>query len=121
MVGHEDLQESFYSRIDGLKESIRKTDPEVLREQAYICFSNGCLLLSSYKQSKGAKGWSARLQDENGLPMLSGSQQAAIEQAFEKAPWLLKTLESRYDGAEQVGGADEAPIPMPEKAPVGLV
>jgi len=106
MVGHEDLQESFYSRIDGLKESIRKTDPEVLREQAYICFSNGCLLLSSYKQSKGAKGWSARLQDENGLPMLSGSQQAAIEQTFENAPWLLKTLESRYDGA-QVGGADD--------------
>jgi len=90
-------------RIDSLKEVIRKTPAELLQERVYTCIANGCILLTAYKQQKGAPGWSSKLHTDGDEPMLTKDQQRQIEDIFQKAPWLLDMLDER--GAAQTGGA----------------
>jgi hypothetical protein len=101
------MEDDFQTRVDNLKEVIRETPYDLLQQRVYICFANGCLLLTSFLKSKGEKGWAAKLVDDSGEPMLSGKEQKVLEETFEKAPWLFTMLNSIR---EQNGGA----IPIPQ-------
>ena len=81
-------------RINTLNDVIRKTPPSELKERVYICMANGCILLTAYKRTKGEKGWSSKLHDEFGKPMLTTQEQETVESSFAKAPWILDMLES---------------------------
>ena len=89
-------------RANSLKEVIRKTPYDLLQERVYTCVANSCLLLTAHKHKKGAKGWSKLLVDEDSQPMLTYKQQEMLEQAFEKAPWILEALNTPEDF--QTGG-----------------
>jgi hypothetical protein len=97
-----DDQDDVLVRIEKLKEVIRKTPPSELKERVYVCTANGCILLTAYKRMRGEKGWSSKLHDEFGQPMLTTQQQEMVENAFSKAPWILDILESSPDGAKEV-------------------
>jgi hypothetical protein len=84
-------------RINTLNDVIRKTPPSELKERVYICMANGCILLTAYKRTKGEKGWSSKLHDEFGKPMLTTQEQETVESSFAKAPWILDMLESSPD------------------------
>lgn len=97
-----DNQDDVLQRIDALKEVIRKTPPDMLKERVYICMANGCILLTAYKRMKGEKGWSSKLHDEFDQPMLTSQQQADVEKAFASAPWILDVLETNSQTQEPV-------------------
>lgn len=99
--------DDVYVRIKNLNDVIRKTPPSELKERVYICMANGCILLTAYKRTKGEKGWSSKLHDEFGKPMLTTQEQEMVESSFAKAPWILDILETS-PGMESVqkGGFD---------------
>jgi hypothetical protein len=103
------MEEEFDIRANSLKDVIRETPYDVLQQRVYICFANGCLLLSSFMKSKGEKGWSSKLIDDTGTSMLSSKEQKIIENTFEKAPWLWNMLSTigkpDSEEQEQEGGA----------------
>jgi hypothetical protein len=90
------------TRVDNLKEVIRKTPYDLLQERVYTCVANSCLLLTAHKHKKGAKGWSKLLVDDDNQPMLTYKQQHMLEEAFEKAPWIQEALNEPEDF--QTGG-----------------
>jgi hypothetical protein len=107
------------TRVNNLKEVIRKTPYDLLQERVYTCTANSCLLLTAYKHKKGAKGWSRLLVDDDGQPMLTYKQQEMLEQAFEKAPWISEALQSEEEEENQwemVGGA-----PLPKLSSGGMI
>ena len=103
--------DDVYVRIKNLNDVIRKTPPSELKERVYICMANGCILLTAYKRTKGEKGWSSKLHDEFGKPMLTTQEQEIVESSFSKAPWILDMLESSESSPDveksvQKGGFD---------------
>ena len=101
-------------KINELKQIIRKTPPDLLQNTLYACVSNTCTLLTSFLQMKGAKGWSSRLIDSAGDPMLSKDDQEKIEKAFDSSPWILDFLESfqsKDSEMIQKGGASIPGVP----------
>ena len=89
-------------RIKQLREVIRETDESQLKEKVYVCVANGCILLTAYLNSNGQKGWSARLIDDSGQPILNGNEQKVLEDILEKAPWVLDFFK---ESKVQRGGA----------------
>jgi hypothetical protein len=106
--------ENIDTRIGKLEKSIRTSDYDTLQNQVYICFANGCILLTSFLQLQGQPGWSAELRDAEGQSVLTEEEQQAIESAFAKAGWLLPFFS---DTKEQQGGAMS--FKLPTMAPGG--
>jgi len=108
-------------RIDNLKEIIRKTPVDVLQERIYICLANGCILLTSYKQENGKKGWSSKLHNDMNQPMLSSKDQEYIENTFSKAPWIMnvfnENLEESSPKKKQKGGSGSGSGSLPTDMP----
>ncbi len=109
----------IFEKINTLKKVIRETNYEELQNNVYVCFANGCLLLTSFLQKKGAPGWSANLVNEIGQPLLTSKEQKLVESIFEKCPWLLEEKEEQEGGFNSklyanppthVGGGSETPI-----------
>jgi hypothetical protein len=90
------------SYIENLKERIRNTPYDNLQENVYVCFANGCLLLTSFLQKKGEPGWASQLINEKGESILSAKEQETIETLFASAPWIWDMLSS----VKQKGGAE---------------
>lgn len=109
------MAEEVINRIIRLQEDIRGTDDDILRERIYVCVANSCILLNSYINSNGQKGWSTRLINDDGQPILSQSEQDIVESILDKAPWVLDFFKSQ--GNPQKGGATKpvtnAPIVKP--------
>jgi hypothetical protein len=99
--------DSTEKKIEQLKQLIRETPPDLLQNTLYTCVSNTCTLLTSFLQMNGSPGWSARLVDSTGQPMLSSEEQLKIERAFSSAPWILPFLKTVKGNEEpiQSGGA----------------
>ena len=93
--------DTLEKRIHNLKEVIRKTPSEVLQDRVYTGVANFCILLTSYKHEKGAKGWCSKLLDsKTNKPMLNSHDQEVIEETFAKAPWLLELLNEDLNSKE---------------------
>lgn len=104
-------EDDVIKRILDLQQLIRGTDESVLKEQVYVCIANACILLNAYITSNGKKGWSARLVDDDGHPIMNGNDQAALENILKKAPWVLDFFKKG-----QVGGATKVE-PLAEALP----
>jgi hypothetical protein len=104
------MEDQFNTKANSLKEVIRDTPYAVLQQRVYMCFANGCLLLTSFLKSKGERGWAGKLLDEAGQPMLSSKEQKVLEDTFEKAPWLWNMLSTvGKENNNQEGGALKVP------------
>jgi hypothetical protein len=101
------MEDQFNTKANSLKEVIRDTPYDVLQQRVYMCFANGCLLLTSFLKSKGERGWAGKLLDEAGKPMLSFKEQSLLEDTFEKAPWLWNI--GKENNQSQEGGAFKIP------------
>jgi hypothetical protein len=106
--------EDLLSKIDELKEVIRKTPGELLHERIYICVANLCNLLTVYKYEKGVKGWSGKFVDELQQPVLNSKQQESLEATFSGAPWIMKLFEE--ERPSQKGGDAAASAAASEAA-----
>ena len=73
------MEDQFNTKANSLKEVIRDTPYDVLQQRVYMCFANGCLLLTSFLKSKGEKGWAGKLLDDADQPMLSFKEQSLLE------------------------------------------
>jgi hypothetical protein len=102
------MAEEAINRIIRLQEDIRGTDDDILKERIYVCVANSCILLNSYINSNGQKGWSTRLINDDGQPILSQGEQDIVESILDKAPWVLNFFKSQ--GNTQKGGATK-PVP----------
>jgi len=91
--------EEVDKRINNLKEIIRKTPVDVLQERIYVCLANGCILLTAFKQDKGAKGWSSKLHNDLNEPMLNSKDQEYIEKTFSTAPWIMNVFEEHLSAS----------------------
>jgi hypothetical protein len=85
-------------KIDTLKKVIRESPYDILQNNVYVCFANGCLLLTSFLQKKGDPGWSANVVNEIGQSLLTSKEQKLIESIFEKCPWIFE--KNQKGGAE---------------------
>jgi hypothetical protein len=94
-------------RIEQLYEYIRKTDPDVIKENVYVCIANSCILLTANIKSNGKKGWSSRLVDEHDQPILNSKERETLEKILEKAPWVRNFFKG--DDSVQTGGMASAP------------
>ena len=103
------MEDQFNTKANSLKEVIRDTPYDVLQQRVYMCFANGCLLLTSFLKSKGERGWAGKLLDDAGQPMLSFKEQKVLENTFEKAPWLWNMLSTIGKEDKQEGGAFKVP------------
>jgi hypothetical protein len=88
-------------QIYNLKEQIRKMAYGDLEEKVYVCFANGCLLLTSFLQKKGQPGWAGELINDTGEPILSKKEQETVEALFASAPWIW----DMFATVKQSGGA----------------
>jgi len=77
---------------DQLKDTIRKTPADILHETVYICISNACLLITAYKRENGKAGWSSKLVNSQGDPILQSKEQETLEKILKEAPWVLTFL-----------------------------
>lgn len=117
------IEDDVIKRILDLQQLIRGTDESVLKEQVYVCIANACILLNAYITSNGKKGWSARLVDNDGHPIMNGNDQAALENILKKAPWVLDFFKKGQVGGATKGEASPAaspaasPEPLPEASP----
>lgn len=84
--------EEFTSYVDRLKKLATDTSPDELQENLYIFFANGCLLLTSYLQENGKDGWSSKVVNDYGQPILGFKEQANVETIFKSAPWIRQVL-----------------------------
>jgi len=97
------MAEEAINKIIRLQEDIRGTDEDVLRERIYVCLANSCILLNSYINSNGQKGWSSRLINDDGQSILSQGEQDIVESILDKAPWVLDFFKAQVN--PQKGGA----------------
>jgi hypothetical protein len=103
------MEDQIEKKSNELKQLIRETPYDLLQERVYICVSNGCLLLTSFLQDQGKPGWSSKLVDSTGLPMLSSPDQKKIETILSSSPWLLDFLKDTNEEREienQEGGGN---------------
>ena len=84
--------EEFTSYIDRLKKLATDTSPDELQENLYVFFANGCLLLTSFLQENGKEGWSSKVVNDYGQPILGFKEQANVETIFKSAPWIREVL-----------------------------
>jgi hypothetical protein len=96
--------EEFTSYVDRLKKLATDTSPDELQENLYIFFANGCLLLTSYLQENGKDGWSSKVVNDYGQPILGFKDQANVETIFKSAPWIRQVLKGSSASAMQKGG-----------------
>jgi hypothetical protein len=94
--------EEFTSYVDRLKKLARDTSPDELQENLYIFFANGCLLLTSFLQENGKDGWSSKVVNDYGQPILGFKEQANVESIFKSAPWIRQVLKGSSPSAEHV-------------------
>jgi hypothetical protein len=90
-------------KIDALKASIRETPADILRDRISICVKKGVSLLNAFKTHQGEKGWARDFKNELGDPMLNSKEQRIVEEAFSRAPWILRSLNK---GELEVGEAE---------------
>lgn len=84
--------EEFTSYVDRLKKLATDTSPDELQENLYVFFANGCLLLTSFLQENGKDGWSSKVVNDYGQPILGFKEQANVETIFKSAPWIRGVL-----------------------------
>jgi hypothetical protein len=96
--------EEFTSYVDRLKKLARDTSPDELQENLYVFFANGCLLLTSFLQENGKDGWSSKVVNDYGQPILGFKEQANVESIFKSAPWIRQVLKGGQEMPMQKGG-----------------
>jgi len=96
--------EEFTSYVDRLKKLARDTSPDELQENLYVFFANGCLLLTSFLQENGKDGWSSKVVNDYGQPILGFKEQANVENIFKSAPWIRQVLKGGQEMPMQKGG-----------------
>lgn len=101
-------------QLQQLQEVIRKTDESQLKEKVYVCVANGCILLTAYLNSNGQQGWSARLIDTAGQPVLNGNEQKTLEGILEKAPWVIDFFKGNSKIVQTGGGLNDIDISLDE-------
>lgn len=97
--------------------SLARADPNACLSNIIICMYNSCTFLTAFIQDKGEEGWSARVVDDNGDPLLEEADQQKIEETFANAPWLADILmnpgtampKRKRRGFSQKGGAPKLP------------
>lgn len=89
-----DINSQVESKTADMKKTIREMDYDTLKNNVYVCFANGCILLTSFLNSKGEPGWTQQLINENGEYVLTSKEQKQIESAFASAPWLSDLMQS---------------------------
>lgn len=99
------MPEEVINRIKDLQGVIRATEESELKEKVYVCVANGCILLTAYLNSNGQKGWSSRLIDHAGQPILNSNEQETLESILEEAPWVLEFFKDNPQSVVQKGGA----------------
>lgn len=99
------MAEEVIKRINNLQKDIRATEESELKEKVYVCVANGCILLTAYLNSNGQKGWSSRLIDHAGQPILNSNEQETLESILKEAPWVLEFFKGDNQSVVQKGGA----------------
>ena len=99
------MPEEVIKRINNLQGVIRATEESELKEKVYVCVANGCILLTAYLNSNGQKGWSSRLIDHAGQPILNSNEQETLESILKEAPWVLEFFKGDNQSVVQKGGA----------------
>ena len=99
------MAEEAINRIKDLQGVIRATEESELKEKVYVCVANGCILLTAYLNSNGQKGWSSRLIDHAGQPILNSNEQETLESILKEAPWVLEFFKDNSQSVVQKGGA----------------
>lgn len=96
----EDIQEDIINVdefFEKLNDYIRKKDNiQLIQANLYTCISVFCIVLVSYLQANGEKGWSSKILDVNKNQAFSSETQELLEQNFSKATWLLPILQSSF-------------------------
>ena len=92
---------------EDIVQSIRNQDYDTLQKHVYVCFANGCIVVTSFLQKQGEPGWSADIRDEHGHAVFSEEEQKEIEDVFAKATWLIPFFTDKELGQalKQEGGA----------------
>ena len=96
--------EEFTSYVDRLKKLATDTSPDELQENLYVFFANGCLLLTSFLQEDGKEGWSSKVINDYGQPILGFKEQSTVESIFKSAPWIRGVLKGSASAPLQKGG-----------------
>ena len=96
--------EEFTSYVDRLKKLATDTSPDELQENLYVFFANGCLLLTSFLQEDGKDGWSSKVVNDYGQPILGFKEQSTVETIFKSAPWIRGVLKGSASAPLQKGG-----------------
>ena len=96
--------EEFTSYVDRLKKLATDTSPDELQENLYVFFANGCLLLTSFLQEDGKEGWSSKVINDYGQPILGFKEQSTVESIFKSAPWIRGVLKGSSSAPLQKGG-----------------
>ena len=96
--------EEFTSYVDRLKKLATDTSPDELQENLYVFFANGCLLLTSFLQEDGKEGWSSKVINDYGQPILGFKEQANVESILKSAPWIRGVLKGSASAPLQKGG-----------------
>ena len=92
--------EEFTSYVDRLKKLATHTSPDELQENLYVFFANGCLLLTSFLQENGKDGWSSKVVNDYGQPILGYKEQENVENIFKSAPWIREVLKGSAASAD---------------------
>ena len=98
--------EEFTSYVDRLKKLATDTSPDELQENLYVFFANGCLLLTSFLQEDGKEGWSSKVINDYGQPILGFKEQANVESIFKSAPWIRGIFKGSAASAEAEAEAE---------------
>jgi hypothetical protein len=96
--------EEFTSYVDRLKKLATDTSPDELQENLYVFFANGCLLLTSFLQEDGKDGWSSKVVNDYGQPILGFKEQSTVESIFKSAPWIRGIFKGSASAPLQKGG-----------------
>jgi hypothetical protein len=105
--------EEFTSYVDRLKKLATDTSPDELQENLYVFFANGCLLLTSFLQEDGKEGWSSKVINDYGQPILGFKEQANVETIFKSAPWIRGVLKGSASSASSLGASSSAASAAP--------
>lgn len=97
-----DLAKEIEQIADDLKQTIRTTPDDELRDRLYTILANISLLLLSFLKEEGKSGWSKNLVNELQEPMLSIDEQAFLEKKFAESPGVLDFLRSPWDAHDEV-------------------
>lgn len=92
--------EEFTSYVDRLKKLATDTSPDELQQNLYVFFANGCLLLTAFLQEDGKDGWSSKVINDYGQPILGFKEQANVESIFKSAPWIRQVLKGSGASAD---------------------